>query len=237
MSSNFYHPNRAHLQQICARKFSADQSRDFGLVRRLVSFPALLAFAGFPLLRNQQCFNHKGDTGTSLSFFRHKDDNRWMFCCNNPQCGIGGDVIDFWYRLVVHIRLPSKDWSLPRAAGDLLARVESGEIDASINEFEGASSRTRGHAGGDQYFSRLFALCKKSMNRQFTGGSEALPTLVRMSVKEAILGLFPEDGFLMVTPKREWHDIKRRDEWLRDYNKTKPPVRAKLYKFELSKPR
>jgi len=145
----FYHPNLVHLQQICAREFSSDQSRDFRLVRRLISFPALLDFAGFPLLRNQQSFNHKGDTGTSLSFFRHKDDGHWMFCCNNPQCGIRGDVIEFWYQLVVHIRLPSKDWSLPQAAGDLLARVESGEIDVSITEFEGASAKTLMQSNGN----------------------------------------------------------------------------------------
>ena len=45
-----------------------------------------------------------------------------------------------------------------------------------------------------------------------------------MSAKEAIIGLFPDDGFLMVTPKRGWHDIKTRNEWLRDYSRTKPPV-------------
>ena len=128
---------------------------------------------------------------------------------------------EFWYQLVVHIRLPSKDWSLPQAAGDLLAKVESGEIDVSITECEGASAKAHGHGGGDEYFSRLFALCQQN---KFAGGSEALPTPIRMSVKEAILGLFPEDGFLMVTPKREWHDIKKRDEWLKQYSRAKPPV-------------
>jgi hypothetical protein len=45
-----------------------------------------------------------------------------------------------------------------------------------------------------------------------------------MSVRQAIEGLFPFDGFLMITHKHNFHDIKKRDFWLENYVRTKPKV-------------
>jgi hypothetical protein len=87
----FYHANnRERLREICKReRMPKHQSRDFHLARQ-IPFPAILDFAGFPRLRNQQCFSHKGDTGTSLSFYPRDKDGRWIFHCNNPECGDHG---------------------------------------------------------------------------------------------------------------------------------------------------
>ena len=225
MRTSFYHPNPKHLRNIYKRGISKNESRDFKEIREVISFPALLQFAGMPKLRNQQCFAHKGDTGSSLSFYQ-RQNGEWMFYCNNAECGIKGDVIQFWFELLKHAGLYRADWSLPRAAGDLIERVESGEIDVSIREFgDQSQSQAHGHAprGRDDYFVRLGQLVTQNKGREI-GGSLALPKPIRMSVREAILGLFPDNGFLMITPKRDWHDIKRRDEWLEQYTSARPPV-------------
>ena len=82
---------------------------------------------------------HKGGTGTSLSFLEHRDkDGRWIFDCNNPACGITGEQSEFWHQVVERARLQAGGRRLPQACADLLARVESGEIDVRIAEFEKA---------------------------------------------------------------------------------------------------
>ena len=122
----FYHvDNLEHLRTICQReRMSMKQRRDYHLAR-CIPFPAVLEFAGFPRLRNQQCFAHKGTTGTSLSFYPRERDGCWIFHCNNPECGITGDVIEFWFQVVEKARLQPASWCLPQACADLLARPAS----------------------------------------------------------------------------------------------------------------
>ena len=147
-----------------------------------------------------------------------------MFYCNNPECGVKGDVIQFWFELLKPAGLYRADWSLLRAAGDLIERVESGEIDVSIREFDDDLPASRSHgqrrAKGESYISKL-RLIKREVK---VIGSEALPRPVRISVREVVLGLFPENRLLMITPKREWHDIKLRNEWLKEYVTVRPRV-------------
>ena len=47
---------------------------------------------------------------------------------------------EFWFQVVQQARLQPASWCVPQACADLLARVESGEIDVSITDFEGAVS-------------------------------------------------------------------------------------------------
>jgi hypothetical protein len=212
----FYHPNLKHLRKICQTDQFArsKECRDFELVRQTIPFPALLEFAGFPKLRNQQCFAHKGSTGTSLSFFQHHQTGQWMFCCNNAECGVLGDQTEFWFQVVQRARRQPADWSLPKAAGDLLARVDRGEIYLQSREFDDESS-TRGHAARerDDYFAQLGQLVRKNQGGQI-GGRLSLPKAIKLRAEEAIRGLFPENRYLMLTAKRDYHPIKLRDDWL-----------------------
>jgi hypothetical protein len=54
-----------------------------------------------------------------------------------------------------------------------------------------------------------------------------LPESVRISVRQAMLGLFPSDGYLFLTPKKEWqkYNIAKRDYWLENHR------RFKLWKY------
>jgi hypothetical protein len=217
----FYHAdNLERLRVICKReRMRKDQSSNFHLAWQ-IPFPALLQFAGFPRLRNQQCWAHKGGTGASLSFLEHRDkDGRWIFDCNNPACGITGDQSEFWHQVVERARLQAAGWCLPQACADLLARVESGEIDVRITEFEGASAKAHGHGrpegdftSGDGYWEKLGYLIeqKREIERRIK-----LPKPIGISLDEVILGLFPENRPLMLTnQKRKFHPIRLRDVWL-----------------------
>jgi hypothetical protein len=219
-----YHPKPEHLIAIGKRGFSKNQSRDFKLLQRLIPFPAVLDFAGFPKLRNQQCFAHKGGTGTSLSFFPHKDNGHRILHCNGPACGIGGDVVQFWFQLIRQIRLQPASWCLPQAAGDLLARVDSGEIAISSKDFAGesATSKARGHArppgqgftSGDGHWERLAYLITRNKGHEIKG-SMRLPQPIRLTVAESILALFPENRYLMLANEKQGHHpIKMRNVWL-----------------------
>ena len=229
MAKEFYHANnREHLRDICKReRMSKHESREFERVRRLVPFPALLEFAGFPKLRNQLCFAHQGTTGrgTSLSFFEHRDGHPY-FCCNKPECGIEGDVVDFWYEVVQRARLQPASWSRQQACADLLARVQSGEIDTRITDFDDASRGPHGRGRGrpdnsdqaftsrDGYYDKLGQLIVQNKAREIEG-SLALPKPVRLSVEQVIRRLFPENRYLMLAKDREaFHPIKMRDVWL-----------------------
>ena len=197
--------------------------RDFHLTWQ-IPFPALLDFAGFPRHRNQQWFNHKGTTGTSLSFFIKRNGN-WTFHCNNPECGITGDQTEFWFQLVEKARLQPAGWCLPQACADLLARVESGEIDISISEFEGESAKANAHgharrshgepfSAGDGYWEKLGHLIQKNKGREIEGRMR-LPTPIGISLEDVILGLFPENRLIMLAnQKRREQLIGLRDEWL-----------------------
>ena len=173
-SNNLERLRKIHKTIIARELRSANKTRDLQLVQRLIPFPAFLAFAGFPLHHNQRCcFHQSSPDGTSLSFFVG-EKGHWMFKCNSAHCGISGDVTDFWLLLVEKVGLPHRHWSRHQAAADLLARVESGEIDVRITDFEGESAKAHGHAaGGDEYFPKLFALCK---NRPFTGEAKHYPS-------------------------------------------------------------
>ena len=57
---------------------------------------------------------------------------------------------------------------------------------------------------------RLEKLVKSSGSAKFARELFRLPKPVRLSVKEAIVGLFPDNGYLMLTPKRNWHGVEIR---------------------------
>ena len=96
-------------------------------------------------------------------------------------------------------------------------------IDLSVAEFEDDRCPEHPARLKDSFQARLNEMIKQGRAGILDKG-EALPKLVRLSVKETILGLFPDDGYLMLTPKRNWHPIMMRDEWLANYAKVKPPV-------------
>jgi hypothetical protein len=222
----FYHSdNRERLRAICRReRMSMKQCRDFQLAQQ-IPFPAILKFIGLPLHRNQKCFAHEGTTGkgTSLSFYPHKDNGHWMFHCNRPECGITGDQSEFWFQVVQRARLQPAGWCLPQACADLLARVESGEIDLSITEFEKAKSHSHGQRGGraaaatafsagDGYWAKLNHLIKQ---KQEIAGRMRLPEPLTLKAKDVVLGLFPENRPLMLTNRKtRFHPIKLWDVWL-----------------------
>jgi hypothetical protein len=144
------------------------------------------------------------------------------FHCNNPECGITGDQTEFWFQVVERARLQPAGWCLPQARADLWARVESGEIDCSITEFEGASAkgqRRRNGDGevftsGDAYWEKLGHLIKRKNGHEIAGRMR-LPKPIGIDVREAILGLFPENRPLMLTnQKQKFHRILLRDVWL-----------------------
>jgi hypothetical protein len=58
------------------------------MVREVVPMPALLRFAGYPLVSNQYCFRHQGHSGRALSIFRHQEGGFWYFHCHNALCGV-----------------------------------------------------------------------------------------------------------------------------------------------------
>jgi hypothetical protein len=173
--------------------------------------PALLAFAGMPLQSKQQCFAHKGSTGSSLSIYRHRSTGRWMFCCNaKGECGIEGDVVELWYRLVLQSGLAPVSWTRSRAANDLLRRVRRGEIDASIVELVGIHTRPPAPRN-DAYWEQLKELVKSDRPHV---GEARLPKAIGVDASQAVIGLFPANRFLMMTPKHNFHPIMLRDDWL-----------------------
>jgi hypothetical protein len=231
MLPTYHADNLARLQQVCAagceRGFAKESSRDWQLVRQ-IPFPALLAFAGLPKLRNQQCFAHeRRNHGISLSFFPYRDDDEhWIFCCNNPACdlhGIYGDQAEFWYQMVRRAGLAPSGWSRLRATGDLLARAESGQIDVTKTEFDDAGSGLHRRpaadcerddfCSGDGYWEKLGQLIAEHQGRPIAG-SCPLPKPVPVSVHQVIRRLFPENRYVMLAKeRRKWHPIKLRDDW------------------------
>ena len=142
----YHYPHREQLRAIVKRGFSRKQSRDFHLAHK-IPFPAVLRFVGMPLLKNQRCCWHDSSKdGTSLSFFPHRDKGHWVVHCNNSECRIqGSDIVDFWFELVKCFGWSPPSWSRFQACADLLARVESGEIDVRIKDFERQSASHGSH--------------------------------------------------------------------------------------------
>ena len=112
-------------------------------------------------------------------------------------------------------------------------------IDLSVIELENGRSPWQNTPPAQRIpFKRRLSEMIKQGRAGILDKGQALPKPVRLSVKEGILGLFPDDGYLMLTPKRNWHDIKMRDEWLVNYVEGQADcARAKLHQFKLSKPR
>ena len=151
-----------------------------------------------------------------------------MFYCNNAECGIRGDVVEFWYQLLKQAGLYRADWSLLRAAGDLIERVESGEIDVSIREFDddlpASGIHRQRRRERDEHFARLQELVQRYKGREIAG-SLSLPNAVKISLREVLLGLFPENRFIMLANKRDGrHHIMRRDVWLSGRYHAKPTL-------------
>jgi hypothetical protein len=216
MELNFYHPNPEHFAEIC-RRFFRDVSYNYPLARRKVSIPALLNYTGYPLAENQFCFRHKGHGRALWSFVN--EDGDWFFKCLDAGCGLKGDVIEMWYQMVsLSGSAPHHCWDKSCACGDLLARAESGLIDLSVNELESRQEaeyppRQR---GDDVWSRRLEEKIKQSGVASFAQ-SKALPSKgVALSIGQAVKQLFPEDGYLLVTPRTDWQscNIDRRDAWL-----------------------
>jgi hypothetical protein len=84
----------------------------------------------------------------------------------------------------------------------LMERAKRGMIDLSVTEFSDRRLNAKYPSpprARDAYYPRLEDLVQR---RQSTiRGVCALPKPVRLGVKEAILGLFPVDGYLLVTPR------------------------------------
>jgi hypothetical protein len=187
----------------------------------MVPMPALLRYAGYPLSANQFCFRHKGH-GAALSIYTHYD-GFWYFKCAESKCGIEGDVVQMWFLMVKLSGFATPYWNKEQACGDLMARANKGMIDLSIKKLEDGRSPEHPARPKDTYQARLNEMIKQGPPNNLDK-DEALPKPVRLSVKQAILGLFPDDGYLMLTPKRNWHPIMMRDEWLANYSKVRPRV-------------
>ena len=223
--SEFCHPKRVHFQAICEGGFSKTTTENYELIRRLVPIPALLAFAGLPRQAKQQCFAHKGSTGNSLSFFRHKETDDWIFCCNSKgECGIQGDVTELWFQMVWRSGFAPLQWSKSRAANDLLRRVRKGEIDLNLTELA-TTSRPRPPCAlarpDDPYWEELKELVKRDRPSL---GERRLPKPLRLDAEEAILGLHPENRPIMLTAKHNYHPIMLRDKWLSGKGEYKVPA-------------
>ena len=217
-TAEFYHPKPERFAAVC-RRFFPYVSHDYPLAQREIPIPALLSYTGFPLAENQFCFRHKGH-GRSLSCFMH-DNGYWFFKCCDPQCGIRGDVVQMWWLMVKlsGFAPPGWNWNRTHACGDLLARVKRGMIDVSISEFENGRLNSKyPPPPKDIWRSKLEDLIKNRPPVTLRQGV-ALPRQVRISVKEAILGLFPLDGYLLITPRVGWQqfNIYKRDRWLAHY--------------------
>ena len=211
----FYHPNPEHFAKLC-RRFFPIISHDYLLAQQTVSIPALLSYTGYPLAENQFCFKHKGH-GRALFCFRH-ENGCWFFKCRNPQCGIHGDVVQMWWLMVElsGFALSGWNWNKTHACGDLLTRVKRGMIDVSITELEDRCLNAKyPPALPDLWRRQLEALIHESPAVTFEHEVQ-LPREVGISVKEAILGLFPVDGYLLITPRLDWqkYNIDMRDWWL-----------------------
>jgi hypothetical protein len=86
-----------------------------------------------------------------------------------------------------------------------------------------AKARFRSRQRG-VYFSRLQELIKKRKG-QGIPGRRKLPKPVKLSVKQVILGLFPENRLIMLADRRDgWHHIMRRDVWLAGCYHRKPAL-------------
>ncbi len=145
------------------------------------------------------------------------EHGEWFFKCKDVECGIKGDVVEMWFLMVSLSGFAPPCWNREQACGDLLARVERGMIDLSINEL------TETHHGAhyppapkDEWQSRLEAMVREAGPPVFQGEASLPQRGVQISIKQAVRRLFPDDGLLLITPKVEWqsHNIFMRDVWL-----------------------
>jgi hypothetical protein len=134
--------------------------------------------------------------------------------------------VEMWYLMVQLSGFAPAGWDKPRACGDLLARAEAGIIDVSITDL----SLT--HAGRPSRAADIWQKRLRSLIDDMKGGEGvlhekvALPMPVRMTVKESISGLFPIDGYLLVTPRLNWQkfNIHKRYWLFENYRNVRPPV-------------
>jgi hypothetical protein len=205
------------------RPVSQASSRDFALARKLVPILALLRHAGYPPSRNGFCPFHGGNGGRAFSVFRHRLGHDYFVCHG---CGVQGDVVDLWFDIVGRSPFAPPWWSRPHACGDLLAHVREGLIDmANVALARGTPSSSPPSSSGSnddlwgQKLRHLASRKREEMKRgRFTiKGRAHLPEkrIIR-SLPSVITGLFPRgDGWLMLTPRINWHPVKTRNEWLK----------------------
>ena len=210
----FYHPNPERFAQIC-RSFFRYVSYNYPQARREVSIPALFNYTGYPLVENQFCFQHQGHGRALWSFVNARGE--WFFKCMDAQCGLKGDVVEMWYQMVRLSGLaPHQSWDKACACGDLLARAGAGMIDLSVSELASRRDAQYPPRPGDVWLARLEDKVKHSGPAIFEH-SGALPRRsVQISIRQAVKKLFPEDGYLLITPRVDWQscNIDTRDEWL-----------------------
>jgi hypothetical protein len=212
----FYHPKPERFAEICQRIFPYF-GYDYRLARRTVTIPALLNYSGYPLATNQFCFRHQGHGRSLWSFLNEEGD--WFFKCCDPHCGIKGDVVGMWYLMVWFSGFAPPCWNMDQACGDLMTRAKRGMIDLSVTELEDGHLSAKYPLGGNVYRKQLEEMIANRLNQLVQTESVELPKLVRMSIREAIKGLFPDDGLLLITPQLNWQkfNIRTRNEWLADY--------------------
>jgi hypothetical protein len=140
-------------------------------------------------------------------------------------CGIRGDVVEFWFQIVQLAGRAPALWDRNYAAGDLMARLRSGEIDPSITTLSDSCcsagpSALRSRIPETPFIAEMrgnLKLLKAMTALPCKLRPKLLPSPLRIPAHEVVRALFPANGLLLVTPEvgKQRRNIKMRDEWLR----------------------
>jgi hypothetical protein len=198
--------------------------------------PAVLVAFGMKAARTQSCPNPKhpnegGWWGTVFCVFRHSTKGKWMFKCQNVDCNIRGDVIDFYKRMARWHFHKYRD--VGQTARFLHKAVLEGVFDLSINQLEdyGPRGTEKRRADGAQQFDEDYRAITK-MERKLDAikpNQYLINSIAKEIPKEnqrfvfsvaklcrVLLEAYPDDSWMAASKTREWIAIQRKVDWLRN---------------------
>jgi hypothetical protein len=226
------------VEKLAALPLGRTESGQFRRLREQDVMLAYLPWAGLRVGKDGhgECPFHASNGKRSLWIARNTKPGRseYRYKCLFPECGRKGDVIQLHRDLLIAARLAPMSWPLTYACGDLLARIEAGQIrltdgDTILHDSPHLGPAMRHRTEVPEWLrkerfwlARLQQITAAIAGREevVAGNSITMPLEhLQMSVAEVLTGLYP-DLTKSILLKRETHHTYKVlpvREWLANY--------------------
>src|SRR5262245_49065699 len=184
--------------------------------------PGFLVWAGMDAAINQECPFH--DSQSKRSFYVYQQEGRWGYkCLSEAKCGVYGNVIELYHELVRRSPYKPDWWSRKHAAGDLLLRIQAGEM-PEVELVPTVCNKSSPSQSANRLLHYLRTVQREHEGLLANCGAIALPRRgIAMSVREVLRGLYTqgEGGIILKERVEHTNAVHTVEEWLAHYREWK----------------